>query len=240
MDNGKMQWFKFYGQDWMTDTKIVTMSVVDRLTYITLLCLGSSSDIPGIVTKCNEHSILQMCHYFEDPYDGVNDYSKALGFIERFSKFGMIKVTESSIEGLIDIEIVNFRKRQDRAMTNSERQSLYRERKKGESNEIVTEKLHKVTNSNEIVTLDKSRVDKNIYINTSANKFARPTFEEIKKYCSERSNDVDAQKFHDYYESNGWKVGRNSMKDWKASVRTWEKNTNQKISNQPRTFKAVK
>ena len=58
-------------------------------------------------------------------------------------------------------------------------------------------------------------------------RFVKPTIEEVSDYCDERNNDVDAEKFYDYYSSNGWKVGKNSMKDWKASVRTWEKNTNQ-------------
>ena len=39
----------------------------------------------------------------------------------------------------------------------------------------------------------------------------------------ERNNNVNAEHFFDYYESNGWKVGKNSMKDWKAAVRTWER-----------------
>ena len=54
-------------------------------------------------------------------------------------------------------------------------------------------------------------------------KFKKPTVEEIRAYCLERHNQVDAQRFFDFYESKGWKVGKNSMKDWKASVRTWEK-----------------
>jgi len=54
--------------------------------------------------------------------------------------------------------------------------------------------------------------------------FVRPSIEEVKAYCLERRNTVDAQNLLDHYESNGWKVGRNSMKDWKAAVRTWEKN----------------
>ena len=54
--------------------------------------------------------------------------------------------------------------------------------------------------------------------------FTKPTVEEIKAYCLERHNNVDADKFYNYYESNGWMVGRNKMKDWKASVRTWERN----------------
>ncbi len=63
------------------------------------------------------------------------------------------------------------------------------------------------------------------YVPKTTKRFTRPTIDEIKQYCSERNNTVDPQKFLDYYESNGWKVGKNSMKDWKAAVRTWERNT---------------
>ena len=57
--------------------------------------------------------------------------------------------------------------------------------------------------------------------------FAPPTLEQVKAYCFERGNKVDAERWFDYYTSNGWKVGRNPMKDWKAAVRTWERgNTN--------------
>jgi uncharacterized protein YdaU (DUF1376 family) len=64
----------------------------------------------------------------------------------------------------------------------------------------------------------------------SSKKPERPTVEQVVAYCAERGNDVDAQKWFDHYSSNGWKVGRNPMKDWKASVRTWERSsfTNQK------------
>ena len=55
-------------------------------------------------------------------------------------------------------------------------------------------------------------------------RFIKPTFEEVAAYCRERGNDVDPQSWYDYYTANGWKVGRNPMKDWKASVRTWERN----------------
>lgn len=54
--------------------------------------------------------------------------------------------------------------------------------------------------------------------------FQKPTLEEVRAYCRERGNQVDAQRWYDYYSSNGWKVGKNPMKDWKAAVRTWEKN----------------
>lgn len=51
----------------------------------------------------------------------------------------------------------------------------------------------------------------------------RPTIDEVASYCRERGNRVDAQKWHDYYSSNGWRVGKNPMKDWRAAVRTWER-----------------
>lgn len=56
-------------------------------------------------------------------------------------------------------------------------------------------------------------------------RFVPPTVEQVFQYCNERCNNVDAQKFYDFYESNGWKVGKNKMKCWKACVRTWEKST---------------
>lgn len=54
--------------------------------------------------------------------------------------------------------------------------------------------------------------------------FVPPTLEEVEKYCLERGNSVNAERFVDHYTSNGWMVGKTKMKDWKASVRTWERN----------------
>ena len=54
-------------------------------------------------------------------------------------------------------------------------------------------------------------------------RFRPPTVEEVEAYCFERNNKVDAERFVDYYTANGWKVGKNPMKDWKAAVRNWER-----------------
>jgi hypothetical protein len=66
--------------------------------------------------------------------------------------------------------------------------------------------------------------------------FIRPSFEEVKAYCDERNNNVNPQKWFDYYSSNGWKVGKNSMKDWKAAVRTWESSDGRNSTSKPKTF----
>jgi uncharacterized protein YdaU (DUF1376 family) len=60
---------------------------------------------------------------------------------------------------------------------------------------------------------------------TNGHRFIKPTLDDITSYCHERNNDVKPTKFLDYYESNGWKVGKNSMKDWKAAIRNWEGDT---------------
>lgn len=54
--------------------------------------------------------------------------------------------------------------------------------------------------------------------------FVKPSLEEVVAYCRERGNGVDPAAWLAHYESNGWRVGRNPMKDWKAAVRTWEHN----------------
>ena len=56
-----------------------------------------------------------------------------------------------------------------------------------------------------------------------AKRFAPPSVEEVKEYCDERQNGIDAQAFVDFYESKNWMIGKNKMKDWKACVRTWER-----------------
>jgi hypothetical protein len=54
--------------------------------------------------------------------------------------------------------------------------------------------------------------------------FVKPTIEQVREYCAERKNQVDPEAWLAYYEANGWRVGRNPMKDWRAAVVTWEKN----------------
>ena len=73
--------------------------------------------------------------------------------------------------------------------------------------------------SKDKISKDKISKDKLI---SSGDKH-HPTLDEVKEYCSDRGNKVDPERWFDYYTSNGWKVGKNPMKDWKAAVRTWER-----------------
>ena len=71
---------------------------------------------------------------------------------------------------------------------------------------------------------NKNNKKENIFSKREYTKEKTPTVEEVRAYCLERKNNVDAEHFVNYYTANGWLVGKNKMKDWKAAVRTWEHN----------------
>lgn len=82
-----------------------------------------------------------------------------------------------------------------------------------------------VTLRNDIdIDIDKEEDKDNNNIGQKRSRFMPPTLIEVQSYCNERGNKVDADCFINHYEANGWMVGKNKMKDWKAAVRTWERN----------------
>lgn len=80
--------------------------------------------------------------------------------------------------------------------------------------------------------IDNNNIDNIIYNNIleeqpkkeTKKSFTPPTLEEVTAYCMERNNGLDPQKFIDYYTAIDWHIGKNKMKDWKATIRTWERN----------------
>ena len=91
---------------------------------------------------------------------------------------------------------------------------------------LVMKPYHTIPNHNNNTNTD----------NIGRKRFEKPSLADVQAYCAERGNSVDAQKFVDYYESNGWRVGKNAMKDWRAAVRTWERNNqqgNQRVLSKP-------
>lgn len=106
-------------------------------------------------------------------------------------------------------------------------------------------------NQNEIKTKSKINQNKNtsndVNVNVNVNNlesnkrviggkertFKKPTVEEIQNYCNERDNKIDANAFYNFYESKGWKVGNQPMKNWKACIRTWEQRNKPKEEKLP-------
>ena len=151
--------------------------------------------------------------------------------LSMFKELGLIEVLENGAIYMLDIQ--NFI---GKGSTEADRQRLYDRRI---SEERKQNKLTQSRNLEEIckkstpeieIELEKEikiekEIDSSASTTTKRKRFEKPTLSEIKEYCIERNNNVDAQHFYDYYESNGWKVGKNSMKNWQAAVRTWEKNS---------------
>ena len=147
-----------------------------------------------------------------------------------FKELGLIEVLENGAIYMLDIQ--NFI---GKGSTEADRQRLYDRRI---SEERKQNKLTQSRNLEEIckkstpeieIELEKDieiekEINSSASTTTKRKRFEKPTLSQITQYCLERNNNVNAEQFYDYYESNGWKVGKNSMKDWKACVRTWERN----------------
>lgn len=151
--------------------------------------------------------------------------------LSMFKELGLIEVLENGAIYMLDIQ--NFI---GKGSTEADRQRLYDRRI---SEERKQNKLTQSRNLEEICKKSTPEIEKELEkdieiekeIHSSAKstttkrkRFEKPTLSQITQYCLERNNSVNAEQFYDYYESNGWKVGKNSMKDWKACVRTWERN----------------
>lgn len=144
-----------------------------------------------------------------------------------FKDLGLIDVLDNGAIYMLDIQ--NFI---GKGSSEADRKREYRQR-------IETDRTNVQTNLRQIsdkstpeieIELEKDiEIEKEIHSSaksttTKRKRFEKPTLPQITQYCLERNNNVNAEQFYDYYESNGWKVGKNAMKDWKACVRTWERN----------------
>jgi uncharacterized protein (DUF2164 family) len=113
----------------------------------------------------------------------------------------------------------------------------YNERMKFESDKRKKYSESRSKNRNISKTYDKhmENENENIIKLDKGVKFQKPSLIEIKQYCNDRKNNVDSNKWFDFYESKGWMIGKNKMKDWKAAIRTWEK-TNEPEIKKPQSI----
>lgn len=131
--------------------------------------------------------------------------------LDTFYKFGMIDIIEDTItipkwekhQNIEGMEKIREQTRQ-RVAKHREKQRLI------ECNVTVTE-------------CNATDKDKDKDKNKSSKRFIPPTLTEVQEYIDEKNYSVDAERFIDYYTANGWMVGKNHMKDWKATIRNWER-----------------
>ena len=144
---------------------------------------------------------------------------------------GMVKMAFSFIKKDLDISREKYAAKCEKNRENGEKggrgnkkeieEQSERKNKESEKSERFSEKPKKADNDNEN---DNEHDNENDNDNVKRKRFKAPALSEVQAYCAERKNNVDPERFMAYYTFNGWKVGKNPMKDWKAAVRSWEKN----------------
>jgi uncharacterized protein YdaU (DUF1376 family) len=118
----------------------------------------------------------------------------------------------------IEDEITNFHEKSEKNREIALKREAARRTKREEKNTKRDESSTKREPNAHEAPPNHKPITKNHY------KFTPPSVKEVREYCQERSNGVDPQTFVDHYEANGWMRGKTKVKDWKACVRTWEKN----------------
>ena len=151
----------------------------------------------------------------------------------------------NNLKGLGIIEVVNKGLPKRRYIKLNEEKILYLLNEIMEKNSssnplkiqgMVTENL-KINNNINNNNINNNK-ESNINITKESKKFTKPTIEDLKAYCEEKGlGNVDVEYFYDYYESNGWQVGKSKMKDYKATLRNWNRrnyntNTNNNVSKE--------
>ncbi len=185
--------------------------------WIGLLCLAMKSARPGIIEISDGI-----------PYT-IDDLSSAFNIEKKTVELGLALFAKYRMIDLFDgntIEVINFAKHQ----------SLERIEEKRALNRARVKEFREKQKSNALLmhtTCDVTLTDKNKKENKNKNKkerenrgiFQIPTLQEISDYCLERKNKINAQYFLDYQTARDWKLkGGQKIKDWKAVIRTWEKN----------------
>lgn len=221
----KVKWFKIT-TDIFDDEKIKLLEKMPDgdtiiVIWFKILTLSAKSNQNGMIM------LTDTIPYTEEmliSYLDRKDTTIRLA-LNTFKQFGMLEdINEQTllvsnwgkhqnVKGLDDIREQN-RIRQQRYRDN---QKLLLELKDKEEKEIIDIK-------------NKDIEESNVKRNVTPKRFTKPTIKQVSEYCKERKNNINAEQFYDHYESVGWKVGKNPMKDWKASVRTWERRNN----NQPK------
>lgn len=198
----------FYTSDFMMGTSNLTME--ERGQYITLLCL--QHQLGHLSKKTIELNVKNISKDVLGKFtldDDGNYYNERLEYeINKRTKFIEHQVENGKKGGRPKTQI---KPKQNPNKTQTETQIKAKEKPLENENEIENR-------------------------NINNNKFIKPTIEEINEYCLERKNGIDAESFYNFYESKGWKVGNQPMKNWKACIITWEKRNNKKQEILPDWF----
>ena len=236
-NKGKFFWIKLTDSFLSSDTVDFLMSQKDGANYVVLyqmLCLKTVNNdgilgrnLGEIIVEYDVAKICRDCKYFSiDTVRVALELYKKLGLVYELEN-GLLRI--SNFENLIGSRSIGAEKKRIQLENRKNALEIPENTEGGQKVEFFPPEID--------IEKEKEKDIDNKSDKPTTKRFIPPTLEEVKSYCRERQNDVDAERFIDYYTSNGWMVGKNKMKDWKASVRTWEKNGNNQPNKSTKTSK---
>ena len=217
----EVKWIKIV-TDIFDDEKILlieSLPEADSLIVIwfKILCLAGKQNNSGVFVMANgiPYTEPMLATIFRRKESTVKLALKT------FEQFGMVEIVNGALT------IPNWGKHQslDAYENKKERDRLYQAERRSKQLQIAesSDKSSDVASLEEDIDKIEIRIDKKKSTEKARPRFSVPSLDEVKAYCLERGNNVDAEYFIDFYASKGWKVGRDSMKDWKAALRRSEK-----------------
>ena len=196
-------WFRMYTEA-IDDEKLRLLAFEDRWHYVAILC-------------CKGSGLLD-----DDSDDQLRMRKIAVKLGVQLRELDEIARRLSEV-GLIDqdtLQPMNWDARQFRSDSSANRVRRHRESQKKQQLNNTKRGSNVTVTPPETETDTETDTERNK--REPAKRFTPPTVEQVREYCQQRGNSIDPQRFVDFYASKGWLVGKAKMKDWKASVRTWE------------------
>jgi predicted phage replisome organizer len=190
------------------------------VVWFKLLCLAGKCNKSGMIYITEELLYTEEMLATEFNMEQPQRFNVLKLALRTFEQFKMIEIIDSvyyisSWDKYQNTEALEKIREQTRL-----RVAKHRENQKSLScNVTVTQN---VTQCNATDKEEDKEIDKDIKSKKSSH-FVPPSLQEVQSYCQERNNGIDAEAFIAFYESKGWMVGKNKMKNWKSAVVTWEK-----------------
>ncbi len=238
-DNGGADYFS-HDIDMRNDIKVTALRRKFSHTGYAVWCfmLETLTDCTNFEFDYNEVSQELLAADFDVPVDKLKDiidYSVRIGLLQHEG----VKLYSAAHKRRF-VRMLEVRQRRAEAARRNGRKGGNPNFRKGqpnpyyqtsesvmEDNPNITESSQEISEDNPIVKESKAKERKAPSKESpkgekkTASRFSAPTVDEVRAYAQEKGYNIDPEHFVDYYTSNGWRVGRNPMKDWRATVRTW-------------------
>ena len=208
-----MEWFKFYGQEFLTDPKMMSLSAVEKSLWLTILCLANNTD-DGVIKYIDATKIM----FLTNVNALTDEWDENKNFLEHFEELGMLKRNDNGIS------VINFVIKQNKSLSGYERVKRHRERQKAKETDDNEVKRYKDNGREDKNREDKNRLEKEI-VKKKTHTLEEISDEEIDQIAAKYSvpryfvlSKLDDMK--NWHEKN---PAKNKYTNYKAALTDWVK-----------------